>query len=148
MAAAQPHVSAPPTLEAPCVAPGRSNPRAQFYTAIVQTADGGSAFQDGALCLEERLVARALPPIQVVQLSAAGRVLFLRSRPFDSQPHPAPRRQWVLPLRGVLQVTVSNGTSRRFGPGDLVLVTDTSGVGHATLAIGEPPLEALFVPLE
>ncbi len=33
-----------------------------------------------------------------------------------------------------------------FDPGDLVLVTDTTGRGHVTFARGEPPLEALFIP--
>lgn len=147
-ATAEPHVGPTPRPEAPCVLSGRGDPRAQVYTGIVQTADGGSAFEDGAVCLEERPVVRGEPPVEMVQLSAMGRVLFLRSRPFDDPPHRAPRRQWVLPLRGVLQVTVSDGASRRFGPGDLVMVTDTSGAGHKTVSIGEPPFVVLFVPVE
>jgi hypothetical protein len=114
----------------------------------VQTADGGSAFEDRAICLEERAFFRAESPVEMVQLSAASGVLFLRSGPYDLPPHRAPRRQWVVPLRGEFQVTVSDGTSRRFGPGDLILVTDTTGSGHATLSIGEPPFEVLFVPVE
>jgi uncharacterized cupin superfamily protein len=49
-------------------------------------------------------------------------------------------------LRGAIEVAVSDGTRRRFGPGDLVLAADTSGSGHVTLAVGKPPFEALFVP--
>jgi hypothetical protein len=49
-------------------------------------------------------------------------------------------------LRGVVEVEVSDGTRRRFEPGDLVLVTNTTGSGHITAAVGDPPLEALFVP--
>jgi hypothetical protein len=51
-------------------------------------------------------------------------------------------------LRGVIEVQVSDGSSRRFGPGDLVLATDTSGHGHVTLTVGEPPFEALIIPGE
>ena len=48
-------------------------------------------------------------------------------------------------LRGAIEVEVSDGTRRRFEPGDLVLVTDTTGRGHVTFAVGDPPLEGLFV---
>jgi hypothetical protein len=122
----------------------RPQPRV-VYTAIVTTPDGGSVFEDRVLCLQERPVARAVPPLEVVELSETGRVLFLRAQAFDSEPHPAPRRQWVITLRGELRVTVSDGTSRRFGPGDLVLLTDTTGRGHATSATDG---EALVIPIE
>ena len=49
-------------------------------------------------------------------------------------------------LRGVIEVEVSDGASRQFGPGDLVLATDTSRRGHTTLTVGDPPFEALIVP--
>lgn len=52
----------------------------------------------------------------------------------------------MVPLRGAIEVEVSDGTRRRFEPGDLLLVADTAGTGHTTVALGVPPLEALFVP--
>jgi len=48
-------------------------------------------------------------------------------------------------LRGAIEVEVSDGTRRRFAPGDLVFVADTTGRGHVTLAVGDPPFETLFV---
>jgi len=143
--AAQPRIHPGPHT---CTMSGRNDPHARRYTAVVPTAEGGSAFEDRAVCLEERSVMPGDPPVEMVQLSAAGGVLFLRAGPFDRPPHQAPRRQWVVPLRGMLQVTVTDGTSRRFGPGDLILVTDTTGSGHTTVSIGEPPFELLFVPLD
>jgi hypothetical protein len=117
------------------------------YTRIAPTEDGGSAFEDDVLPLDEQVVADGVPPMFVGDLRpTSGVVVFLRSTEFDSAPHPAPRRQWVIPLRGTLEVEVSNGTRRRFEPGDLLFVADTTGSGHSTLALGEPPLEALFVP--
>ena len=77
--------------------------------------------------------------------SAAG-VAFVRSDGFDSAPHPAPARQWVIMVRGVIEVATSQGETRRFGPGDLLLAADTEGHGHRTAAVGEPPFEALFIP--
>ena len=108
------------------------DPRAKAYVAIVATPDGGSAFQDGSLDLEARVVAQTLPPLGVAQLSGVGGVLFLSGGAFESPPHPAPRRQWVIPLRGELMVTVSDGTCRRFGPGDLVLEISPGVVDRPT----------------
>jgi hypothetical protein len=145
-ATAQPSIHPAPGPEDTCAIAG--HPHARAYTAVVETAEGGSAFEDRAVCLEERVLFGAGPPDETVQLSAAGGVLFLRSGPYDLPPHQAPRRQWVVPLRGAFQVTVTDGTSRRFGPGDLILVTDTTGSGHTTVSIGAPPFEVLFVPAE
>src|SRR5262249_31208113 len=50
--------------------------------------------------------------------------------------HPAPRMlQSYLP--GAVEVTVSDGESRRFGPGSLVLLEDTDGRGHSTQVLDE-----------
>jgi quercetin dioxygenase-like cupin family protein len=71
--------------------------------------------------------------------------MFLRSAEFASEPHPAPSQQWVVMLRGVIEVEVSDGTRRRFAPGDLLFVADTTGRGHVTFASGDPAIEALFI---
>src|SRR5215467_7110959 len=114
------------------------------YTKIVRTGDGGSAF-DAEIPLRQQ-VADGVQPVYTDGLRSAAGVEFLRSAEFDSDPHPAPARQWVVMLRGAIEVEVSDGTRRRFEPGDLLLVTDTTGTGHLTSAAGDPPLEALFVP--
>lgn len=41
---------------------------------------------------------------------------------------------------------MSDGSTRTFGAGDLLLVEDVTGTGHATRTVGEPPFEGLFVP--
>jgi hypothetical protein len=116
------------------------------YTRIVSTDDGGSAFEDAEISLSEQQVTDGVPPMLVGGLSSAAGVVFLRSATLDSDPHPAPRQQWVVILRGAIEVEVSDGTRRRFEPGGLVLVTDTTGRGHITSMVGDPPCEALFVP--
>jgi hypothetical protein len=116
------------------------------YTKIVPTDDGGSTFEDAQIHLGEQRVADGVPPMLVGGLPSSAGTVFLRSVEFDSDPHPAPREQWVVMLRGAIEVEVSDGSRRRFRPGDLVLVTDTTGRGHTTTAIGDPPFEALFVP--
>ena len=120
------------------------------FTRIVRTEEGGSAFEEDELRLDEQRIASGVPPMLVGRLSSsADGVLFLLSATeFDSEPHPAPRRQWVVPLRGRFEVEVSSGERRRFGPGDLIFVADTTGRGHVSFSVGEPPFEALFVPTD
>ncbi|MFI6790587.1 hypothetical protein ACIBG4_24990 [Nonomuraea sp. NPDC050383] len=116
-------------------------------TRIIRTEDGGSAFEDGEIALERRQVADGVPAMAVGGLPSRDGVQFLRSAAFDSSAHPAPREQWVVMLRGTIEVTVTDGGRRRFGPGDLVLAADTTGLGHVTTGVGEAPFEALFIPL-
>ena len=118
------------------------------FTRIVRTEEGGSAFEEDELRLDEQQIVSGFRPTLVGHLSssAAGVLFLLSPTKFDSEPHPAPRRQWVVPLRGMVEVEVSNGERRRFGPGDLVFVADTTGTGHVSFSVGEPPFEFLFVP--
>jgi hypothetical protein len=115
------------------------------YTRIVSTDDGGSAFEDAELQLTALQAAEGMTVMFVGALGAARGVALVRFADFPSQPHPASEPQWVVMLRGVIEVQVSDGTSRRFGPGDLVLATDTTGCGHVTLTVDEPPHEALGI---
>ena len=115
------------------------------YTKIIRTDDGGSRFDDAEIPLTEQQIADGVPPMLVGRLSPSADVVVLRSAAFDSDPHPAPRRQWVAVLRGAIEVEVTDGTRRRFGPGDLLFVADTTGRGHATFGVGESPIEVLFV---
>jgi quercetin dioxygenase-like cupin family protein len=61
--------------------------------------------------------------------------------------HPAPRRQYVIILSGQLEIGLSDGSLRRFGPGDARLVEDISGKGHTTRVIGAEPVVTAVVPL-
>lgn len=150
----------PPTRFAPLAIPQReSHPLAGsrtvvlvndeqtlHYTRVDSTVEGGSHFVEAEIALAEKTLAAGVPAMSVGGMPSAAGVSFLRSAGFDSAPHPAPARQWVVLLRGVLAVTTSDGEERRFGPGDLLFVTDTEGAGHTTVAVGAPPFEALFIP--
>jgi len=61
--------------------------------------------------------------------------------------HPAPRRQWVIILSGELEIGLTDGTLRRFGPGDARLVEDTTGRGHTTRTLGDQACIAMAVHL-
>jgi hypothetical protein len=115
------------------------------YTRVVSTDDGESAFEDAELQLSELLPADGVPSMFVCALGRADGVAFVRFADFPGERHPASEAQWVAMLRGVIEVQVSDGTSRRFRPGDLVLATDTTGRGHVTRTVGDPPHEALGI---
>ena len=61
--------------------------------------------------------------------------------------HPAPRRQFVIILRGQLEIGLGDGSKHVFGPGDARLVEDTTGKGHTTRVHGSAPCLTATVPL-
>jgi hypothetical protein len=65
----------------------------------------------------------------------------------DSQPHNAPRRQFIVMLKGECEVETSTGDKRRLGPGSVLLTEDTEGLGHITRRIGEGDRLTLLIPL-
>jgi quercetin dioxygenase-like cupin family protein len=62
--------------------------------------------------------------------------------------HTTPRRQFMVYLAGAAVLTVSDGESRRVGPGDVVLVEDMTGRGHRVEVLDSADRRALIVPLE
>ena len=65
--------------------------------------------------------------------------VYFRSSPVGfntGEPGPADSRKLVYILSGEVEITVSDGTVRRIGPGSIVLVEDTWGKGHSVLEVG------------
>jgi hypothetical protein len=88
-----------------------------------------------------------LPPpgneTQNVALQAGGNLVF-RCFPADYfiDWHTAPRRQYIFILSGLMEIGIGDGTTRRFGPGDVVLADDLTGKGHTTRSLGVPQIIA------
>jgi len=71
-------------------------------------------------------------------------------------PHPAPRRMIFVTVRGEYEVIVNAGVARCFPVGSVLVVEDTTGIGHTSrissaddciiLAIGLPPTEDESTP--
>lgn len=108
---------------------------------IYTGADGRSHFEDLDVPLAPASYGSLSPPVPVTG------VLF-RETPADGllDFHPAPRRQLVVTLSGVVEVECGDGSRRRFGPGDIMLADDTTGQGHITREI-QGPRRSLFLPL-
>ena len=62
--------------------------------------------------------------------------------------HPAPRRQFVITLKGRMEVEAGDGTKKVFGPGDIFLAEDTTGQGHISRVISKEPRASIFLPLK
>jgi quercetin dioxygenase-like cupin family protein len=96
--------------------------------------DGQTHFEDLPLPAEESHNV-ALQP---------GANLVFRCFPADywSDWHTAPRRQYIFILVGQMEIGIGDGTTRRFGPGDVVLADDLTGQGHTTRSLGVPRISA------
>jgi hypothetical protein len=69
------------------------------------------------------------------------------SHGFRSDWHAAPSKRFVMVLSGVMEVEVSDGQRRKFGPGSVNLVTDTAGRGHRTNVLGSDDVLLAWVPV-
>jgi len=66
---------------------------------------------------------------------------------YDYDWHTAPRRQYIVMLAGLVEIQVSDGETRTFGPGEIVLVEDTAGKGHKSRSPDGKPRKSIFLPL-
>lgn len=67
---------------------------------------------------------------------------------YDYLWHNAPRRQYLINLEGEVDCTVYGGETRRFGPGDVVLLEDIYGDGHCSKAVNGQSRKSIFVTLD
>jgi hypothetical protein len=83
------------------------------------------------------------------ELQPATGVVFRETRPdYDYDWHNAPRRQYVITLTGWAEIEIGDGTTRRFGPGDILLAEDVTGRGHRSRGVGTEPRRSIFVTLD
>jgi len=67
---------------------------------------------------------------------------------YDYGWHNAPERQFVIVLKGSVEITVGDGTSKVFTDGQVFLAEDTEGQGHKSRAINNEPRKSIFVTLD
>lgn len=114
-----------------------------FITRLYTGSDQESHFEDIDIPLDDRgdigRLSRLFP--------ATGMMLSETPGNYDYQWHTAPWRQFVLMLEGSVEIEVGDGTIRRFDPGDILLVEDTTGRGHITRAVEGRARRSVFVVL-
>jgi len=118
------------------------------YHRIYMDAEGDSHFD---VVTVEQSLARAAPPAAPFYVSEdrpASKYRFYTFEPgWIGELHPAPTRQFLALMSGAVEMKTTDGTVRQFGPGDLVLLEDTSGKGHLTRNIGDGYSTFLVVPV-
>jgi hypothetical protein len=104
------------------------------YTRLYEDEDGESHFGDVDIVLESVDFAPPAAALNVAALfnGSGCRLLTAPAGWGGNVPHPSPLRQLFAVLGGVMDVTASNGETRRFSVGDLLLLEDTTGRGHTT----------------
>jgi hypothetical protein len=81
-------------------------------------------------------------------LQFANGIIFRQTQAEHDRPwHPAPRRQYIINLDAGVELTASDGESRKIGAGEIVLVEDTTGKGHLSKSINNQMRHSIFVPI-
>jgi hypothetical protein len=105
-------------------------------TRIYTDTHGESHFDEVRIELQPTDFAPPASPMHASDFFAATQYGFLSSDTgWFGDWHPTPKRQIAFFLGGALEIEVSDGETRRFGAGDVVLVEDTHGKGHTSRTI-------------
>ena len=101
-------------------------------TKITEDASGDSHFVSETLSLESQY---------------SGQARFVtRPKGGVTDWHPTPQRLFTVILSGTIELTVSDGEVRSFGPGDVIWNEDVTGKGHCSRVGTEGDLAvAMFV---
>ena len=101
--------------------------------------------KDGQSHFEEMPIG-STPSLGVLQKTTG--IMFREEKPGNFQDwHPAPRRQWVIIIKGELEIGLGDGSFWKFKEGDARLVEDTTGNGHTTRTISKESSIVAYVPL-
>jgi hypothetical protein len=118
------------------------------YHRIYTDSQGESHFDTVTV---EQSLARAAPPAAPFYVSDDGPASKYRFYTFEpgwiGELHLVPTRQFLALMSGTVEMETTDGTARRFEPGDLVLLEDTSGKGHVTRNIGHGYAMFLVIPV-
>jgi quercetin dioxygenase-like cupin family protein len=118
------------------------------YVRLYSDEGGDSHFEDVGVRFESVDYAPPAPPLDLSSSTPASQFLFARAPSgWHGDWHPTPRRQFFCCLAGEIEVTASDGETRLFLPGDVLLLEDTTGKGHKSKVTSEEDLIFAVVQL-
>jgi hypothetical protein len=118
------------------------------YSRLYATEDGESHFEQVEVDLSLTDYAPPAPPLELSPMSPATQFGFMQAPAgWSSDWHPSSARNLFFVLSGEWEVIASDGTSRRFGVGTVLLVEDTIGKGHSSRVVSETESLAAMVQL-
>lgn len=120
-----------------------------MVTHIFADRHGKTHFADVEIPMTLSPVAVHLPPMQTSSPIASTHTQFVvvPSAVIARDWHPAPARQFVLLLKGTLEVEVGDGERRLFTQGSIVFLEDTQGKGHKDHAVNDEELLLAMIPV-
>lgn len=118
------------------------------YTRLYSDDDGESHFEEIESDLKLTQYAPPAPPLYLSSFTPATQFGFMNAPAgWSSDWHPTSERNIFFVLTGEWEVVASDGQSRRFGRGSVLLAEDTTGKGHSSRVIGQTDSLAAMVQL-
>ena len=118
------------------------------YTRLYSDGHGESHFEDIESDLKLVEYAPPAPPLYLSSFTAATQFGFMNAPAgWSSGWHPTSARNIFFVLTGEWEVFASDGESRRFGSGSVLLVEDTTGKGHSSRVASSTDSLAAMVQL-
>ena len=107
-------------------------------TRLYNDSQGQSHFEDVAVELLATEYVSPAPPLNLSAPAPAKQFRFMEARAgWTSDWHVSSARSIFFVLSGEWEVTASDGESRRFPVGSVLMVEDTTGKGHASRVISD-----------
>ena len=118
------------------------------YSRLRTDGGGESHFEQISLNLDEADYRPPAPMLFVSHMYGADGLQFVRlPSGWNGDSFHPPKAQFLICLKGHIEVTASDGHKQTFGPGDTVLMEDMSGKGHRTRVKGHDECIAAIIPL-
>ena len=108
------------------------------YLWMFADEQGESHFDSVELSSNELPFIPKAPSINVSAGQPVDNLVFMRvPTGWSDDGHTAPRKQWVMVLRGEIEFETSDGEIRKLTSGMVALAEDTIGRGHKARSIGD-----------
>ena len=118
------------------------------YTRLYADEQGESHFEDLVIDLTLTDYSPPAPPLSLSSFTPATQFAFMNAPAgWSSDWHPTSARNIFFVLSGEWEVSASDGESRRFPAGSVLLVEDTAGKGHTSRVVSEIDSLAALVQL-
>ena len=107
------------------------------YLRMFADDEGESHFEHAELSSNDVPFIPQAPSVHVSNGQPVDNLVFMRvPTGWSDDGHTAPRKQWVMVLKGEIEFETSDGEVQRLVPGMVALAEDTTGKGHKARSIG------------
>jgi hypothetical protein len=118
-------------------------------TRLYADRNGESHFEEIEIDLPLTEYAPPASPLGLSAFANAKQFAFMNAPAgWTSDWHPSASRNLFLVLSGQWEVTASDGETRRFAVGSVLLAEDTTGKGHTSRVVGDADSLAAMVQLD